>query len=248
MSLQAGHLEIGAGTPKICVPLTGATREEILEQASGALGAGADLVEWRVDYYGEAADTAAVLGTVDTLSDRLGDIPIIFTFRTKEEGGEREISIKDYEQLLLAAADQGKVSIIDVEVYKEGLEPEDFIEKIHKKNLFVLASNHHFEGTPFVREMMNILEEMEEMGADILKLAVMPKAPEDVLNLLQATRRISAKTPRPVITMSMGKMGVVSRISGEIFGSAVTFATAGKASAPGQIPVEEMRKILKILA
>ena len=51
----------------------------------------------------------------------------------------------------------------------------------------------------------------------------------------------------PVITMSMGKQGIVSRISGSLTGSALTFATAGEASAPGQIPVEKMREILDII-
>ena len=97
---------------------------------------------------------------------------------------------------------------------------------------------------------------MDEKGADILKLAMMPKAPEDVLNLLYATVQIntflreksrSEEEIKPVITMSMGKLGAVTRISGETFGSAVTFGAMEKASAPGQLETEALYNILEIL-
>lgn len=244
MSLQVKELEIGKGLPKICVPITGLTKEEILNQGRRITAAGPDLVEWRADFYKEILTAGKVEEMLETLSDILGEIPILFTFRTAGEGGNREISTEEYCGLNLAVADQNLATLIDVEVYKEGLEPEEFIEKVHQRGGMVVASNHHFDQTPYLMEMIEILTDMEEMKADILKLAVMPKAPEDVLNLLQATRRVSAVTPRPVVTMSMGKLGVVSRISGGTFGSAITFATVGEASAPGQIPLEEMRKIL----
>lgn len=244
MSLQVKELVIGEGLPKICVPITGLTKEAILDQGRRIAAAGPDLVEWRGDFYEEIQTAGKAEEMLEALSDILGEIPILFTFRTAGEGGNREISTEEYRGLNLAVADQNLAALIDVEVYKEGLEPEELIEEVHQRGGMVVASNHHFDQTPYLMEMIEILTDMEEMNADILKLAVMPKAPEDVLNLLQATRRVSAVTPRPVVTMSMGKLGVVSRISGGTFGSAITFATVGEISAPGQIPLEEMRKIL----
>ena len=88
---------------------------------------------------------------------------------------------------------------------------------------------------------------MAKWGADICKIAVMPQSPQDVLTLLQATYDVSQIIDRPVITMSMGKTGVVSRLAGSTFGSAVTFGAAQKTSAPGQIDANELRKILAIL-
>lgn len=247
MSLQVKDLCIGQGMPKICVPVTGATRDEILNQAREIAEAGPDLVEWRGDYYEDILTEGKAESVLETLSDILGDIPILFTFRTADEGGMREISTEDYENLILTVAEQKAASLIDVEVYLDGLVPEELIEKIHQRGGLVLASNHHFDETPFLVEMIEILTDMEDMKADILKLAVMPGTPEDVLNLLQATRRVSAITPRPVVTMSMGKLGVVSRISGGTFGSAITFASVGTTSAPGQIPLDDMRQILTSL-
>lgn len=247
MSLQVKNIVLGEGTPKICVPITGKSQEEILSQAEKIIKTCPDLVEWRADFYDEILTEGKAEKVLDDLQEILGETPILFTFRTAAEGGNQEILVEEYTKLLLKAARQGTASLIDVEVYKEDLDAEALIDAIHRNRGLVVASNHHFDQTPFLVGMMEILAEMEDLGADVLKLAVMPKKPEDVLNLLQATLRTSARTPRPVITMSMGRLGTVSRISGGVFGSAVTFASAGEASAPGQLPIEEMRRILKYI-
>ena len=51
----------------------------------------------------------------------------------------------------------------------------------------------------------------------------------------------------PIITMSMGKLGIVSRICGSVFGNAMTFGAAKQASAPGQIEVTKLNDILKVI-
>ena len=89
---------------------------------------------------------------------------------------------------------------------------------------------------------------MQEYGADIPKIAVMPKSVDDVITLLDATNTMKTQYgDRPLITMSMGGTGVISRLAGEVFGSAFTFGAGKEASAPGQIPVAELRKVLEIL-
>ena len=76
----------------------------------------------------------------------------------------------------------------------------------------------------------------------------MPGNKKDVLTLLSATREMAEEyADRPIITMSMSGNGVISRLSGEIFGSAMTFGAAKKASAPGQMGVEDLRQVLQIL-
>ena len=88
---------------------------------------------------------------------------------------------------------------------------------------------------------------MEERGADIAKIAVMPEYKKDLLTLLAATECAAEEMQIPVVTMSMGEIGLLSRLSGEIFGSALTFGTAGAASAPGQMDAVELRKILTLI-
>ncbi|NLL81887.1 MAG: type I 3-dehydroquinate dehydratase, partial [Tissierellia bacterium] len=105
-----------------------------------------------------------------------------------------------------------------------------------------------FFKTPEKDEIVSRLRKMQNMGADIPKIAVMPQSTEDVLTLLAATNEMHTKyADRPIITMSMGPLGVISRLSGELLGSSMTFGALGALSAPGQIPVDELITTLEIL-
>lgn len=248
-TLKIRETVIGEGMPKICVPLTGKTAEEVLHQAEAAAASGADLVEWRADCIGEQQVFVQPEETLGALRRILGECPLIFTVRTGREGGNREISTADYADLLRRAAGSGLADVIDVEVETAGNEEEAgrLIREIQETGAFVLASNHHFEGTPSVEEMAAVLLKMEREGADILKIAVMPENSADVLALLRVTEMVKKLSGRPLVTMSMGRLGLVSRLSGEVFGSAITFGTVGEASAPGQIPLEKLRAVLSLL-
>lgn len=240
-----------SGQPKICVPITGKTEEEIFKEAeqAGKEKGTVDLAEWRMDYFEDAGECEKVVNTLKQLPGYLSGLPLIATFRTKEEGGEQEISFDAYKTLLLSAACSGAADFIDVEVYKRKEQTALLVEQLHQEKVLVIGSSHDFHKTPAVEEMEKRLEEMiERFKADIPKIAVMPFSSQDVAALLFATARIREKYPaQPVISMSMGGLGVISRMSGEIFGSAVTFASLGKTSAPGQLPAFELKKILEYL-
>ncbi len=109
-------------------------------------------------------------------------------------------------------------------------------------------SNHDFHKTPAAEEIVQRLRKMQELDADIPKIALMPQCKTDVLTLLSATLEMHERyADRPIITMSMAKNGVISRLAGEVFGSAATFGAVKKASAPGQIAVTDLRTVLTIL-
>lgn len=117
-----------------------------------------------------------------------------------------------------------------------------------ENGVYVVMSNHDFRKTPAKEEIISRLRQMQEYGAHIPKIAVMPNSAEDVLTLLDATLTMKTKyADRPIITMSMAATGLVSRLAGEVFGSACTFGAGEEASAPGQIPVQELRSVLDIL-
>ena len=83
------------------------------------------------------------------------------------------------------------------------------------------------------------------MGADIPKIAVMPRSKRDVLTLLSATEEMASDyADRPIITMSMAGLGSISRLSCEVFGSCLTFGSGSMASAPGQIDAQELKEVL----
>lgn len=238
---------LGEGRPKICLPLTGRTEEELICQAEEAVKEIPDLLEWRADFFEKLEEEEAVGRICARLGERIGQIPLIFTVRTEREGGNFRGSCEAYVELLEKAAKHREIDLVDVELFRETSVMDKLIWKIKKMGKKVIASNHHFEGTPEQAVLEEILRKMEESPADIRKLAVMPRKAEEVLELLSATLQGSRTGEKPLITMSMGKIGAVSRISGELFGSCVTFGTAGQSSAPGQIGIRELRSFLRTL-
>lgn len=247
-SVIVRNVEIGAGIPKICVPIIGTTRDEIISQAKSLDTVYPDIVEWRADWFEEISDIVKTIEIVKLLRDILGEIPLLFTFRTSKEGGKRSIDSETYAKLNINIAKTGLADLIDVEAFTGDDIVKHIISESHKLGVKVIASNHDFEKTPDKEELIFRLCKMQELGADISKIAVMPRTKSDVLVLLDATQEMSEQYMRqPIVTMSMGNMGSVTRMLGEVFGAAITFGAAKKSSAPGQIEVQELRQGLDIV-
>lgn len=241
-------LTIGEGIPKICVPLVGETLAQLKEEALFLKGLDVDILEWRVDFFDQVEEIEQVKKALAEIRTILPNIPFIFTFRSHKEGGQKEISTPYYFQLNKSIAASGFVDIIDVELFNDENDVKTLIEVAHEKNVFVIISNHDFHKTPAKEEIIARLRKAQELGGDIPKIAVMPTSAADVLTLLDATNTMNEQfADRPFITMSMAGKGVISRLSGEVFGSAVTFGAANKASAPGQVDVNELRSVLNLL-
>jgi 3-dehydroquinate dehydratase I len=178
----------------------------------------------------------------------LAEIPLIFTFRSAREGGEKEVSLAYYIELNKSIAKTGLVDFVDIELFNEESVVKNLVEAAKSSGVHVIISNHDFDGTPAKEEIISRLRKAQELGGDLPKIAVMPRSTADVLTLLDATNTMNEQyADRPIITMSMAGKGVISRIAGEVFGSALTFAAAKKASAPGQVPVTELRKTLSLI-
>ncbi|HAX72525.1 MAG TPA: type I 3-dehydroquinate dehydratase [Firmicutes bacterium] len=246
--VEVKHLKLGEGMPKICVPLVGKTNEEIMTEAKALKELKLDLVEWRVDHYEHVEDLAKVKEILAELRAELAETPILFTFRSKKEGGEKEVSVEYYAELNKAIAATKMVDLVDVELFTGDDIVRDVVESAHASDVKVVMSNHDFFKTPAQEEIVSRLCKMQDLNADLPKIAVMPQTAKDVVTLLAATEEMAtvhAKTP--IITMSMGGLGLVSRLAGQTFGSALTFGAAKVASAPGQIAVEELSQVLNIM-
>ncbi len=246
--LNVRGVQFGVGKPKICVPIVERNRESILSYAEKALNMKPDLLEIRMDWFEGLYNVEAVVSLLKDLRETIADAVLLFTIRTSKEGGEAELTVDDYRVICERACQSGCIDLLDVEAFMEEGLLDALCEVAHQNNVYVVASNHDFEKTPEEQEIVRRLQYMKEHGADIPKIAVMPTDERDVLTLLSATLAYKEEnSTKPVITMSMGKLGVVSRLSGELFGAAVTFATVGHASAPGQIAINEMQNILDVL-
>lgn len=246
--VKVRNLKLGEGITKICVPLVGKTNEEILEEAKNLKEIKLDLVEWRIDHYENVENIEKCKEILKELREELGETPILVTFRSKKEGGEREVSTEYYIELNKEISRTGMADLIDVELFTGDREVSEIVNFAHENEVKVVMSNHDFDKTPAKEEIVKRLCKMQELGADLPKIAVMPQTTSDVLTLLCATDEMVTKyADRPIITMSMAGLGVISRIAGETFGSALTFGAAKVASAPGQVSVKELNNVLKLM-
>lgn len=245
-TVKIRNLELGAGIPAIYIPNVGKTEEEILSLTRQYKSMPMDLMEWRADWFEEVEHTERVLDVLSKIHEILQDTPLLFTFRTQKEGGVHPMGTDSYVSLNKSAARSGLADLIDVEFFTGDEIVADLIRFIHENGAKVVASNHDFEKTPAKDDMIYRLRRMQDMGADIPKLAVMPQNKRDVITLLAATEEMASDyANRPIITMSMAGTGSISRLSCEAFGSCLTFGSGSMASAPGQIAAGELYDVLK---
>ncbi|HGU9765342.1 TPA: type I 3-dehydroquinate dehydratase [Acinetobacter baumannii] len=231
---------------KTIVPITAKTKEQALAQAQViANTADADLAEFRIDLLSFASDTKQVIALGHELKKILGNKPMIATIRTKNEGGQLEISDADYGKTYQAYLKNPFMDWLDVEMFRDQKVVSEIVQKAHQKKVLVVMSNHDFQKTPNQDEIEKRLLKQDQMGADILKIAVMPKSKQDVFTLMNATLKVSQQTTKPLLTMSMGQLGTISRVATANMGGSYSFGMIGQASAPGQIDVTKLKQILQ---
>ncbi len=246
MEITVRGLKIGEGSPKICVPLMGETREEILSEAKRITGFSPDLIEWRADCLADEPDEDIHIGLLAEIREAVGEIPVIYTFRT-DEGGGKEISESKYEELVTSVAKEGKCDLIDIEVFFLKMKARAVIDEIHSfSDAKVIGSYHDMTTTPDTAELIYRFSVIDHCNVDILKIATMPKKKKDVMRIMTATVLTCTRPdPKPIISVAMGKLGRITRFLGGFTGSAITFAEAGRESAPGQIEITELRKLIE---
>lgn len=232
--------------PYICTPLTGKNKEEILDELETIVPKQPDLIEWRVDFLKEIGNLEYVLSITEEITS-YSKIPILFTIRSEKEGGER-ISLSEEEKVVMLSeiCKRTTVDMIDFEVSNnpEHIKKLRSISKENNKKL--ILSYHNFEFTPEESEIMKRVFKAEFYGADIAKVAVMPKNREDVLRLLDVTKEADDALSIPIVTMSMGALGSFSRIVGWAYGSIITFGLGVQSSAPGQVPIDKLKQMIEM--
>lgn len=242
-ALELGGRRLGThDRALICAPLVGRTAAALQAEMAAILPKAPDLIEWRVDFFTALDDSAQVLAAAALLRTLAGGTPLVFTRRAVHEGGEAialaEDAVVNLYALLCAS---GYVDVIDYELSQSEAHRRRLRAVSQAHGVALILSSHDFTATPGVEEMKDTLRRAAGAGADIAKLAVMPRNRADVLRLLDATLQASSELPVPLITMSMGALGAISRVCGWQFGSAVSFAAGLQPSAPGQMPIDTLR-------
>lgn len=252
----------GNGEPKICVPLVGRNDEEILSAAGNILSEAksleekypnvrVDVIEFRADYYDNVADRIKLTELLSKLKELFSDRVLLFTYRSEDEGGElrhdrAESMIEEIWEWVIA----GRLAdIVDIELKSGNYRVARATAKAHEAGMAVIMSNHNFEKTPHNDEILEMFRQMEILGADILKMASFPNSHFDVDRMVELTKDISRGKPglefihHPVVIISMGKEGKVTRTKCKENGCAMTFSSVGSGSAPGQVSLAEMFEV-----
>lgn len=247
IQLRGQPLAAGA-LPAVCAPLVARTRQALLAEAAAVAAKGPHLLEWRVDFFEGIADTGAVVELAGAIKRAAAGVPLLFTRRSSREGGE-PIAIGEEQVIALCAAvcASGHVDLVDYEMGNEAAQVRQVREAARAADVQLVLSFHDFHATPPREALQQRFALAQQLGADVAKVAVMPRGMDDVLTLLAATLEASRTLQIPVVSMAMGGAGAITRLAGGLFGSALSFAVGQQASAPGQWPIEDLETALALL-
>ncbi|WEV60340.1 type I 3-dehydroquinate dehydratase [Streptococcaceae bacterium ESL0729] len=199
---------------------------------------GADVIEWRADYLSSQEE---IFELAPIIFEKFSGLNILFTLRTIHEGGLMNVSSEEYIDILRKIMAYSP-SFIDIEYFSY---PEALSALSDYKDQIVLSC-HDFVKIP--RDLASMLDKMLAEDCYLSKFAGMPTSKKDVLDLMSLTEELTRNRPsKRLATIAMGDLGKLSRVSGYLTGSAWTFVNLGKETAPGQIPLNDARKMLDIL-
>ena len=197
----------------------------------------ADIIEWRADFLPKDE----ILQVAPAIFEKFAGRELLFTLRTRAEGGEIDLSAQEYVQVIKDVTQLYQPEYVDFEYFGN---KDVFDQMLDFPNL--VLSYHNFQETP--ENMMEILSELTSLNPKVVKVSVMAHTEQDVLDLMNFTRGFKTLNPeQEYVTISMGKVGKVSRITADVTGSSWSFASLDEASAPGQISLANMKKIREIL-
>jgi len=243
-----GQAIAGGKFPLVCTPLVGRTPDDLLAELAVVLPKQPDVLEWRVDYFDAIGDTPAVIAMARAIKQAAGNMPLLFTRRSTLEGGE-QIALNEDQVIAMytAVCESQSIDLIDYEMANDAANIARVRTTAKANQIKLVLSFHNFSDTPGLETLSDKFLTAEQLGADVAKVAVMPRDLDDVLTLLTATRAASKKLHIPLIALSMGPYGAMTRLFGWTFGSALTFAVGASSSAPGQVPIEDLNTVLAIL-
>ncbi len=240
--------KLGGSSPLICSPLIARTATQLVEEARAVLRKNPDIIEWRVDYFENIADTKAVIKAAKLLRRTLSGTPLIFTMRSPREGGQpTDLEASGVARLYESMGGEGLTDFVDFETSNEAQLVRKVVDMAHRQGVRVILSYHNFKRTPNAKNLRDRFLKADRLSADVAKIAVMPRDRMDVLALLTATAQADAKARIPLISMSMGPLGAVTRMVGGVFGSTLSFAVGMGSSAPGQPPISDLKAVFEAL-
>ena len=228
--MNIGKLRLGS-TPRIVAVIVDGENTKAIAAAKKN---GADLLELRIDCF-KRQDTDYIRKIIKDARDE--NLPVIATIRSKAEGGRR--NLMDAERLRIFKAIMPHVDAIDIELSSKRI-LKDVIKEARRFKKRVIVSCHNFRNTPAEGQLNAIIKNSRDAGGDIVKIASFAKDKKDITRLASLTA-----SHNDIITIAMGRLGIVSRLFFPMLGSLLTYCSVTKSSAPGQMPLKTAAKLLK---
>ena len=235
----ASHL-LRSRIGKLCVAITGATAEELIEKATSVLKE-TTFLEFRLDYL--AKPLAALPKLKEFLAEN-GAATVIATCRCKENGGRFAGSNTAALDVLMKAAEAG-FQIVDIELESIEKLPKTTMEHLRNAGAAVIISHHDFHAT---KDLDGVYKRIEPFAPDFMKVVPTAKSLSDNLTLMRFLERMEDHSNSSIVGICMGEPGIISRVLGLRAGSLFTFAAAhvGEETAPGQIAARTLIETYRI--
>ncbi len=223
----------------MCVSVIAQTQQEVIDYIKEIKKKPVDVIEWRTDYF-----EGDIIEFLPKVIEECANTKLMFTYRTKLEGGSG--TVKNCVQILEKAVRYKGLDAVDIELTLGEEQVEYYIKTAKSNGITTIASAHYFEHTPYVHQLCEVFSKMKLLGADIAKIAAMPKNIEDVVNMIRATNE-SSKRYSNMVGISMSKLGAMTRLCPEQIGSCLTFAAGVGISAPGQLSAKLVNDVINEL-
>lgn len=259
-TLKIKETVLKPGRPKVAVPIVGTTPEEIVAECEHIKTLPCDIIEWRADYYLASLENLdeklkdkntyiELLKVLDDINLVAEEMPVIFTLRTKAQGGMVELTEAQKDSIWDLVCESGFADFIDMELPEESPK-EDWtrakkrIDAAHEAGGKVILSYHDFNAMMTPQEIVDKVKRMMALDCDVYKFAAMAHSKNDAESFLKTTAFLSKNGIGPIVMMAMGEWGKTTRVAAGRYGSCMTFAAGAHQSAPGQVDAYTMKKWL----
>lgn len=233
---------------KICLPIMAENFREVYKIVESYNdNEKVDMYELRTDSFLDNLDYDGLMQGWKDLK-AVSEKPVIFTYRTKFEGGMGESSITEYNEIIRTVMNDVRPQFLDLELsscYGDA-NAKMYIRLAKQLGTEVILSKHDLVYTGSAKEIEMMFMRMHYLGCRIPKIAVTANSEKDVINLVMGAEKTKSQIG-DIIAISMGELGKKTRIPGVFNKSAIGFSKPvgkkvdeNKIAITGQIDLIEM--------
>jgi len=210
--------------------------QRLVSEARRAARWGADALEIRADCFPRSSLKPEILRPALALVREETSLPLIFTLRSRAEGGRLPRWFGEQNRLTLFRAVFPEVTVVDVEL-SAGDIVRNVVTESHKRGRYVILSAHNFSRTPSDRELRLLSKKARRLGGDIFKVAAKVTTREEMERLMGFCRQLPF---RYKVFLPMGPLGTETRLQGLFWGSALSYGYVDAPGATGPVALKSI--------